>query len=271
MSRRPTRDLIRNQFGTFAQIPEDLVTDPDLTDRAIRLYALLWVYSSKKGRDAFPGRQTLADDLGVSKSTVDRGIGELVRRGAITVDERWDGERQTSNVYTIIAPLPPRTPIASEVIHRGRKFEAPPAANLKPSGAANLRPHEQEPEEQELDLVPDVTTDGAVENSEAGSAGDGRKSILPTPTTLARFHGHAVSTPDVFASIGEILAPTHLDDEGLLRLADEILSVAPTRVLNPTAYVVKALRNPSTQHEWVARAWAIAGDIHLERAARRAG
>jgi hypothetical protein len=109
-----------------------------------------------------------------------------------------------------------------------------------------------------------------VENPEAGSAGDGQESHRPTPTTLARFHGHGISTPDVFASVGEILAPTHLDDEGLLRLADEILGKATARVLNPTAFVVAALRNPASQFEWVARAWVIAGDVHLERAGRKA-
>lgn len=264
----PTR--IRNQFGQFAQIPEDLVTDPAVSDRAIRVYALLWVYSNKKARDAFPARRRLADDLGVSRQTVDRGIGELVRRGAISVDERWDGVRQTSNVYTIIAPLPPRADHAPEVIHRGRKFEAPPASNLKPPGASNLKHHEQEPEEQELDQVPNATTERPVENPAAGSAGDGPEAKQPTPKNLARLHGHGLSCPDVFASVGDLLAPTHLDDEGLERLAAEILAVAPTRVVNPTAYVVRAIRNPTTRSEWIARAWVIAGEVYVARAARRA-
>lgn len=257
---------IRNQFGQFAQIPEDLVTDPALSDRAIRLYALLWVYSSKKDRDAFPGRQRLADDLQVSKSTVDRGIGELVRRGAITVDERWDGVRQTTNVYTIVAPLPPRPRQGDDVIHRGRKFEAPRAANLKPSGAANLKLQEQEPEEQEIDQVPDVTTEPPVDKSAAGSAGDGPSApATPSPRSLASLRGHAVSAPDVFASVGRFLAPTGIDDDGLLRLAAEILAVAPTRVVNPTAYVIRAIRNDNTREEWIARAWMIAADVYLDR------
>ena len=59
-------------------------------------------------------------------------------------------------------------------------------------------------------------------------------------------------------------------DEGLDRLASEILAVAPTRVVNPTAYVVRAIRNDLTRPEWIARAWVIAAEIHVARANRRA-
>lgn len=131
-------------------------------------------------------------------------------------------------------------------------------------------PKPEEPE-TDLDQVPDATTDGPVENSAAVSAGSDGPSSKPatTPRSLAALRGHGVSTPDVFASVGEYLAPTRLDDEGLLRLATEILDVAPTRVVNPTAYVVRALRNPQTRHEWIARAWVIAGEVHVARATRK--
>lgn len=258
------RDQIRNQFGQFAQIPEDLVKDPALSDRAIRVYALLWVYSSRGGRDAFPGRRTLAVDLGVSLSTVDRGIGELVRRGAITVEERYDGDRQTSNVYTIIAPLPPRQ-ITPEVIHRGRKFEAPPAANLKPSGAANLKPQEQEPEEQEISSpVPYVSTD-----PDALAAGTGPR---VTPATVSATYGKPLNPADVFAAVGDWL-PTTFDDEQLQQLADEVVASArPARVFDPTGYVIQAIRNTVREDErrrgrWLLRADEIALE-HLELSLR---
>lgn len=127
------------------------------------------------------------------------------------------------------------------------------------------------PEEPEVDLVPDATrVGGAVENSAAVSAGsDGPEPKHPNPKNLARLRGHAVSCPDVFAAVGDWLAPTGLDDEGLHRLATEILAVAPTRVVNPTAYVIRALRNATTRYEWVARAWVISGEVHVDRAARR--
>jgi hypothetical protein len=46
----PTR--IRNAYGEFAIIPSELVRDKGLSDGAVRLYALLWDYSSAKDRDA---------------------------------------------------------------------------------------------------------------------------------------------------------------------------------------------------------------------------
>lgn len=258
MSRRTDLPAkIRNQFGQFAQIPEDLVTDPDLSDRAIRVYALLWVYSCKKGRDAFPGRKTLADDLQVSLSTVDRGIGELVRRGAITVDERYDGVRQTSNVYTIVAPLPQR-PNTAEVIHRGRKFEAPLSSNLKPSGAANLKPQEQEPEEQEITgPVRHATTD-----AHALAEGTGPK---PSPSTVSATYGKPLVPADVFAAVGDWL-PSSFDDAQLEQLADEIVAGArPARVFDPTGYVIQAIRNTVRNDERRRGRWLLRADeIALE-------
>lgn len=114
---------------------------------------------------------------------------------------------------------------------------------------------------------------GPVENEAAVSAGsDGRESspVQASPKNLAALRGHGVSTPEIFASVGDYLAPTRIDDEGLDRLATEILAVAPTRVVNPTAYVVRAIRNDLTRPEWIARAWVIAADIHVARANRRA-
>ena len=256
MSRRSRADAptrIRNQFGTFAQIPADLVKDPKMSDRAIRVYALLWVYSSDIDRDAFPSRATMATDLDVSKATIDRGVGELVRRGAITVEETFAGDRQTSNPYTIIAPLPPRQN-GAEVIHRGRKFEAPPASNLEPSGAANLRLQEQEPEEQELGPVPNATTDAA-----AAWTGP---SI--TPKVLSATHGQELNCADVFAAVGKSL-PDTFDDAALEQLAAEILGRSATRVLDPTGYVIRALRNPDGRLEWLTRALDIDIARHLAK------
>lgn len=215
-----------------------------------------------------PKQSYIAEKASVSERQVRAMLVSLEERGLIARTRRGStaGGRKSDNFWLACRPEP--------VDNSGLPADSAGWVSGRKEGgfrqtAAGIE-NRKEPEETN-GSVPEVTTDAAVDNSEAASGGDGRISTLPTPTTLARFHGHAVSTPDVFASTGDILAPTHLDDEGLLRLADEILAVAPARVLNPTAYVVKALRNPSTQFEWVARAWAIAGDIHLERAARRAG
>jgi len=268
MSRRPNDRpaRIRNQFGTFAQIPSDLVKDPTISDRAIRVYALLWTYSNDQDREAFPSRSQMAGDLEVSVATIDRGVGELVRRGAITVDEVFDGPRQTSNLYTIVAPLPPRAD-APEVIHRGRKFAARGASDLQPSGASNLQHQEQEPEEQEIySPVPQVTTHALAEDS-----GTGPK---PSPVLLSSTYGHPLHAPDVFTAVGDWL-PRTFDDVQLEQLADEIVAAArPSRVFDPTAYVIQAIRNTVHAGErrrgrWLLRADEIAAE-HIAIAERGA-
>lgn len=231
---RPTR--IRNRYGAFAQIPEVLVRDPEVSDRAIRIYALLWTYSAEKSRRAWPTRKTMAETLGVSRDTVDRGLRELEARGAIAIESDFQGERQTSNIYTILVLA--ETP---KVMHRGRK-SAPPqlstgAANMPTPGAANMRHQEQEPQEQEIySPVPEVTSD-----RETRDIGTGQKNPAATPKTVSATHGKPLQPADVFASCGHWL-PTTFDDEALELLATEILGRAASRVLDPTGYVIKTIR-----------------------------
>lgn len=210
-----------------------------------------------------PGQKHIAAKASVSERTVRAMLAALEERSLIVRERQSapNGGRVTDNYRLACRGLPAES--AGGVTGKSEGGNRQTVAGIE---------NRKEPEET-TGPVPEATTEGPVDNSAATvSAGrDGRASPPATPTTLARLHGHAVSTPDVFASVGDILAPTHIDDEGLLRLADEILRKAKARVLNPTAFVVAALRNPATQFEWVARAWVIAGDIHVERAARKAG
>lgn len=68
---------------SFAQVPNDLITDTRLSSHAVRLWALLDRYAGSKG-GAMPSRATLATDLGISEATVKRGLGELADNGWIT-------------------------------------------------------------------------------------------------------------------------------------------------------------------------------------------
>lgn len=249
----PTR--IRNRYGRFAQIPVQLVRNPQVTDRAVRVYALLWSYSDEKTRDAWPSRASMAADLGVSVDTIDRGIRELAEARAIAVEADYHGVRQTSNVYTILV-LPDDDSVA-EVIHRGRRFAAGGAADLRLPGAADLRLQDQEPEDQDLGPVPDVTNDGPVDNSGTG----------PTPATVSRTHQRRLHAPDVFAAVGHWL-PTSFDDDQLSVLADEILDQAPTHVADPTGYVIRSIRNTVRPRERQRGRWLLRADeIALEHQA----
>ncbi|QTV79455.1 hypothetical protein [Microbacterium sp. NIBRBAC000506063] len=64
---------------------------------------------------------------------------------------------------------------------------------------------------------------------------------------------------DVFAAVGRSL-PSTFDDEQLQILADEILARSASRVLDPTGYVIRALRDRDlvSRGSWLIRAEDIA-------------
>jgi DNA-binding transcriptional MocR family regulator len=64
----------------FAQVPDALIADTSVSHLAVRLWARLDRYAGKNGR-AFPSRKTLAEDLGVSMSTITRALAELSTAG----------------------------------------------------------------------------------------------------------------------------------------------------------------------------------------------
>jgi Helix-turn-helix domain len=146
-------------FGyTFGRVPTWLL-DVAVSDRSIRLFALLTRYADREGR-GFPGRRTLAERLRCSVDSIDRALRELVDAGALRVEERWDvegdGGRLTNDYYLLEhrdedrgrtdARPPGRTgaapPSRTGAAPPGRTGAAPPAAALRP-----LR--EREPEERE--------------------------------------------------------------------------------------------------------------------------
>ncbi len=77
----------------FAIVPEWVLWHPDLSAGAVRLFGTLQRRANEYDH-AFPGRAWLAAKLGVSKTTVDRYIGELVAVGAVDKRRRWDPEAQ---------------------------------------------------------------------------------------------------------------------------------------------------------------------------------
>lgn len=97
-----------SDVGPFAVVPEWLLVGPEVSDRAVRLYALLALMADRGTREAFPARKTLAQRLGgCSLDSVDRAVDELAAAGAITKYERYrDGRRErSSNLYVVhLAP-----------------------------------------------------------------------------------------------------------------------------------------------------------------------
>lgn len=95
----------------FAILPE-WVLDADVSDRAVRLYAVLDRFAGESRR-AWPSRETLARRLNCSRESVDRAVRELRSLEAIEVqNRRLDDGQPTSNLYVLRrAPSSPMTTV----------------------------------------------------------------------------------------------------------------------------------------------------------------
>jgi uncharacterized protein (DUF4415 family) len=89
----------------FAILPE-WVLAADVSDRAIRLYAILARYADNETLQAFPSRETLAKRARCNAKAVTRAVNELVSIGAVVKHYRKNGDAYQSNIYTLrrVAP-----------------------------------------------------------------------------------------------------------------------------------------------------------------------
>lgn len=93
----------------FSIVPQWLL-EANVSDRAIRIYALIASYADNETHTAFPSRETLARRANCHVKTVDRAISELVESGAIDKQKRKNGDAYTSNLYTVRRVGPPVSP-----------------------------------------------------------------------------------------------------------------------------------------------------------------
>lgn len=84
-------------------IIDDWILDLDVSDRAIRLYAILSRYADNETHKAYPSRVTLSKRLRCSPSSVDRATRELVAAGALDKKQRLN----SSLIYTlrVLSPM----------------------------------------------------------------------------------------------------------------------------------------------------------------------
>jgi hypothetical protein len=91
----------------FAIVPEWLL-DADISDAAVRLYAVLLRYGQSSG-SRMPSRATLARRLRKrSTDSVDRAMKELVGIGAVRIEHRYAGAQRLTNAYHVRTSRPPR-------------------------------------------------------------------------------------------------------------------------------------------------------------------
>lgn len=94
-------DELQVERGPFAILPEWLL-DAEVSDRAVRLYAVLARYADGETGTCFPSRTTLGKRLHCGVDAVDRAMRALIDYGAVTKEERRTPRGdQTSNTYTV--------------------------------------------------------------------------------------------------------------------------------------------------------------------------
>ena len=83
--------------GGFTQVPNFILRDSQLSIGGKLVYAMFLSYAWHNDR-CFPGQGRLADDMGMSRTSVTAFIGELEKRGFITIQRRGQGK---TNLYTV--------------------------------------------------------------------------------------------------------------------------------------------------------------------------
>lgn len=94
----------------FAQIPEWVLFHPDLSTRAIQLYAVLNRFANKRSH-AHPSRKALAEKCRCGTTAIDKALAELKSIGAVIVTQRIDdaGDPTSNDYFLVVAD--PETPI----------------------------------------------------------------------------------------------------------------------------------------------------------------
>lgn len=136
---------MRSDTGPFALVPE-WVLDSPLSDRAVRLYAVLARYADSTSGEAWPSRQTLWKRLNCSERSLDAAKNELEVVGAIGVERRWKESGDPTTNRWIIHRAPP--------LGVGQETTPPGAASDARGGAETAAQNENHLELELLSLAP---------------------------------------------------------------------------------------------------------------------
>lgn len=93
-------DTIRSDTGPYGMVPRWVIQKLAGDCTAVAVYAALSTYAAA-GRGAFPGQDTLSELLGVSLTTVNRGIARLKRAGLLRTSPRLVQGRKIGNEYEL--------------------------------------------------------------------------------------------------------------------------------------------------------------------------
>lgn len=119
--------MVDRAYGrNYGRVPDELLWDKAVSDRACRLYAALTRYAQQRDR-VVPPRPQLAERLGWSVDKLDRTIGELEGPGALFV-ERHPGvkgqSRTRESTYWLDGARPDGDPSRNSAARAGRDSAA---------------------------------------------------------------------------------------------------------------------------------------------------
>lgn len=122
----------------FAQVPDRLITDLRVDAHGVRLWCLLDRYAGSNGA-TFPSRARLANDLGVSVTTIKRSLVNLADTGWIIRTPRSGGSWATTLVDRPrkTRTVPPPRKSAEDSIPTSEDTQAAPVDHVTAEDMAN--------------------------------------------------------------------------------------------------------------------------------------
>lgn len=217
---------------SFAQLPDELVADKRISANAVRVWARLDKYAGTDGR-AFPSRDTLAADLGLSVSGVKRALAELVAAGWISREGR-DGKSALTRLHERSTRVT-GDPAPGSPVSRGRVTGEPrPGSPVTHKGDPRKETHEgitapadaDDGQGDELDLgieTPTRTANpvqvlvGAYADAVRARGGTASRSLLGSiGKAVKRLHGEGVPEPVLLAVVQQAAAKGRRDLDAIL-------------------------------------------------------
>lgn len=130
-----------SDIGVLGVVPGWVVTHPDISHSAFRVYAVLAIRLAGLGEEDAPTREALAADVGVSTDSVDRHLRRLAALGALTITKhgkqnhytlRYAHPQVTTLSHNYPEAITPRVPTHAAGILR-TNLPQTPASLLKES------------------------------------------------------------------------------------------------------------------------------------------
>jgi len=145
----------------YAIVPEWVVMHPHLSDRAVRLYAVLRRKADHDSLVAWPSRSWLAETLNnCSLDSVDRAVKELIGVGALSRELRRTADGQQATSLYLLHTTPNTDEKTAPVRQVGRKS----AAHVGRNTAALIEDSEEDSQKSPQPFLP-VGTEAAPRDS----------------------------------------------------------------------------------------------------------